>query len=370
MDTTDPLITFDNDGVCNYCTYYEEYVIKLGSKEDREINLQNLVQQLKQSGKNKQYDCIIGLSGGVDSSYLCWFAVKKLKLRPLVVHVDAGWNSELAVNNIQNIVTKLNIDLHTLVIDWNEIKDLQKAYFLSGVANLDVPQDHAFIASLYQEASKFKIKHILSGGNMQTESVLPESWGYDANDSKSLISIHKRFGSTNLKTYKTMSSWKNLIYYPYILKMLTHRPLEWIDYNKDNAKEILKNELGWRDYGGKHYESNFTKFFQAYYLPQKFGYDKRKAHLASLVISGQMNRKDAINELAEPIYNEKDFEEDMNYWIKKLGVSHNEFFDIMNQPPKFYYDYPNDEKRVEFINSILSLVASVKRIFVRKPSTS
>ena len=205
---------------------------------------------------------------------------------------------------------------------------------------------------------------------MQTESVLPESWGYDANDSKSLISIHKRFGSTNLKTYKTMSSWKNLIYYPYILKMLTHRPLEWIDYNKDNAKEILKNELGWRDYGGKHYESNFTKFFQAYYLPQKFGYDKRKAHLASLVISGQMNRKDAINELAEPIYNEKDFEEDMNYWIKKLGVSHNEFFDIMNQPPKFYYDYPNDEKRVEFINSILSLVASVKRIFVRKPSTS
>jgi aminotransferase len=364
MDTSDPLIEFDEKGRCNYCSYYEGYLLELGSKEERESKTKSLVRLLRKAGEGKDYDCIIGLSGGVDSSYLCWLAVKVLGLKPLVVHVDAGWNSELAVNNIQNIVSKLGLDLHTLVIDWNEICDIQRAYFKAGVANLDVAQDHAFIANLYKEASKFGIKHILSGGNMQTESVLPISWGYDASDGRSLLSIHKKFGTSKLKSYSIHSAWDALIKFPFITKMLTHRPLEWFEYNKEEAKEILMRELGWRDYGGKHYESTFTKFFQAHYLPEKFGYDKRRAHLASLVLSRQISRDDALSELQEPLYHADELETDKRYWLKKLGISSHEFNEVMHQEPKFYSNYPNNEKRTEVVKKLIKIVARLRRIFL------
>ena len=319
MDTSDPLIEFDDDGVCNHCRSYDEHLAHIGNADSRRKALSDLVEKLKQNGHGKDYDCIMGLSGGVDSSYLVWFAVRELGLRPLVVHVDAGWNSELAVNNIQNIVQRLDLDLHTLVIDWEEIRDLQRSYFLSGVANLDVPQDHAFIASLYNEARKFGIRDILNGGNMQTECTLPPAWGYDASDLISLRAIHKRFGQKKLKTYPQMSPWQRYVFYPYILQMKVHRPLEFINYSKDAAKDLLINELGWRDYGGKHFESIFTKFFQAHYLPAKFGYDKRLAHLASLVTSGQMTREEAKGELQKPLYDIQGLEEDCAYWVKKLA---------------------------------------------------
>lgn len=329
MDTTDPDILFDADGVCNHCRSYEKYRNSIGSSEERAKKLRELITGLKERGRGKDYDCIMGLSGGVDSSYLAWLAVKEFGLRPLVVHVDTGWNSELAVNNIQNIVQKLGIDLHTLVIDWNEIKDLQRAYFFSGVANLDVPQDHAFIASLYKEAEKYGVQDVLNGGNMQTESILPNAWGYDAADSVNMRAIHKIYGKGNLRTFPTINVFQRFILYPYIKGFRVHRPLEWIEYNKAAAKEVLISELGWRDYGGKHYESIFTKFHQAYYLPVKFGYDKRLAHLSSLIVSGQITREQALQELDSPLYEEDALKADIDYWIKKLGIDRAEFESIM-----------------------------------------
>lgn len=361
MDTSDPWITFDSEGVCNHCRKYDDHLARLGSEEEREQKLTQLVDALKARGKGHDYDCIMGLSGGVDSSYLAWFAVKKLGLRPLVVHVDTGWNSELAVNNIQNIVQRLKLDMHTLVIDWPEIRDLQRAYFLSGVANLDVPQDHAFIACLYREARKFGIKDILNGGNMQTESILPAAWGYDASDSVSLKAIHRKFGTVKLKKYLTISTLQKYVYYPYVLKMRVHRPLEMINYNKDEAKQLLKNELGWRDYGGKHFESVFTKFFQAHYLPTKFGYDKRLAHYSSLIVSGQMSKAEAEKELSMPMYPLSELEGDKLFWLKKLGISIGEYERVMADIPKFYSDYGNNERFLKVFRSTAKTVAGLYR---------
>ncbi|CAM3564952.1 N-acetyl sugar amidotransferase [Polaromonas hydrogenivorans] len=342
---------------------YDSYIAELGTPDEKMSELNSLVAHLKNAGKGKEYDCIMGLSGGVDSSYLAWYAVKQLGLRPLAVHVDAGWNSELAVNNIQNIVQRLNLDLHTVVMDWEEIKDLQQAYFRSGTANLDVPQDHAFIASLYREARKYGIKDILSGGNMQTESILPAAWGYDAGDPKSLLAIHKKFGKHQLKHFPIHSTFDKLIYYPLIRKMRTHRPLEWIDYNKFAAKKILMKELGWRDYGGKHYESVFTKFFQAHYLPAKFGYDKRKAHLASLVVSGQMTKEEAKIELEFPLYNPIELNEDKIFWTKKLGLNMLEYERIMAESPRFYSDYPSNDNLYKWMRKNLHFLSGIYKKF-------
>lgn len=361
MDTSDPWIVFDMEGVCNHCRAYEAYSASLGGVEERKRQLEQLVEHLKRAGRGRDYDCIMGLSGGVDSSYLAWFVVRELGLRPLVVHVDAGWNSELAINNIQNIVQRLKLDLHTLVINWEEMRDLQRAYFRSGVANLDVPQDHAFIASLYSEARKFGVNDILNGGNMQTESILPKAWGYDASDPKSLLGIHKVFGERPLRTFPIFSNWRRFLYEPFIARRRTHRPLEWVDYNKAVAKELLKAELGWRDYGGKHYESTFTKFFQAHYLPEKFGYDKRKAHLSSLVVSGQMSRVEALAALQEPLYDPRVLEEDREFWIKKLGLTPEEYYAVMAAPPRFYTDYPNSEVFYKWLKRRLGFTRSIYR---------
>lgn len=366
MDTSDPWITFDEEGLCNHCQACNAYMSRAGTLEERQLKLERMVYDLKARGQGKDYDCIMGLSGGVDSSYLAWFAVKKLGLRPLVVHVDAGWNSELAVNNIQNIVQRLNLDMHTLVIDWQEIRDLQRAYFLSGIANLDVPQDHSFIAALYSEARKYGIKDILSGGNMQTESILPNAWGYDASDAVSIKAIHRKFGTVRLRKYPLMSPWKRYIYYPYIIGMKKHTPLNFIDYNKEEAKALLINELGWRDYGGKHYESVFTKFFQAHYLPTKFGYDKRLAHYASLVVSGQMTRAQAQGEMQKPLYDQKELEEDKTFWIKKLGVTEAQYEKVMKEKPRFYSDFQNIEIFLSISRAALRQASKLKNNLVSK----
>ena len=363
MDTSDPWISFDQNGLCNHCQTYDRYAAKFGSVESQKPALNAMVAKLKANGQGKDYDCIMGLSGGVDSSYLAWFAVKKLGLRPLVVHVDAGWNSELAVNNIQNIVQRLNLDMHTLVINWEEIKDLQQAYFRAGIANLDVPQDHAFIASLYQEARKYGIKDILNGGNMQTESILPNAWGYDASDEVNLKDIHKKFGKKKLKNYPVINTFDRLVYYPFIQRMRTHRPLELIDYNKADAKKMLMEELGWRDYGGKHYESVFTKFFQAYYLPVKFGYDKRKAHLASLIVSGQMTKEEAKRELESPLYDPKELDEDKVFFTKKLGIPMEEFDAVIKAKPSFYSDFKNNEAFYVWLRKNLTFLGRIYRRF-------
>lgn len=364
MDTSDPLITFNDEGVCSHCQKYDAYASSVGTIQNRKEILDQLSARLKTRGRGKDYDCVMGLSGGVDSSYLAWFAVKNLNLRPLVVHVDAGWNSELAVNNIQNVVQRLNLDMHTLVIDWPEIQDLQRAYFMSGIANLDVPQDHAFMSSLFSEARKYGIKDILSGGNMQTESILPSSWGYDPSDSVSIKAIHRNFGIRKLRNFPTTSALRRHLYYSMILGMKVHRPLNLISYNKASAKKLLKEELGWRDYGGKHYESVFTKFFQAHYLPAKFGYDKRRAHLSSLIVSGQLTREEAQRELEKPLYDSQELEEDKLFWIKKIGISEAEYERIMAEKPSHYTDFDNDEgfrKRLRVLAEIFRNPTKLRR---------
>ena len=343
MDTTDPDIQFDEHGICNHCSNFETNIRQNWFPNELGKNmLDQIVSKIKNSGKNNAYDCIIGLSGGVDSSYIAYKAIE-LGLKPLAVHVDAGWNSELAVKNIENLVKILNIDLYTHVIDWEEMRDLQAAYFRAGVANLDVPQDHAFSAGVYNFADKNKIKYILSGSNYATESILPKAWGYSAMDLRNLMAIHRKYGKRKLKTFPKLNFIKYHFFYPKIKKISVVRPLNYMPYNRSQAIAILENNVKWRYYGGKHHESRFTKLFQSYYLPTKFGYDKRKAHLSSLIVSGQITRNQAVNELKMPLYDEKELRNDLTFVIKKLGFSDEEFIKILNGPIHSYREYPNNE---------------------------
>lgn len=345
MDTSAKEIIFDSAGVCNFCQEAEAK-LKKGwfPNEEGKKKIEEIASKIREYGQKYDYDCIIGMSGGVDSSYLLHLAVVEMKLRPLIVHVDAGWNSEIAVKNIENMVKKLNLDLYTYVVDWEEMKDVQLAFLKASVANQDVPQDYAFFSFLYKYAVKNKVKYVVTGSNLSSESILPESWGYKANDTIHLKSIHKKFGKMQLKSYPLMSYFKNKIYWRYIKKMQVVKPLNFIDYDKNKAITFLEENYGWRYYGGKHHESRWTKFFQAYYLPEKFGYDKRKAHLSSMIVSGQISRDEALEELGKPLYNDTELAEDKLFIAKKLGLSYDQFEQIINLPKKTYEDYGNEEK--------------------------
>lgn len=358
MDSTDYDITFDDEGVCNHCRDYEAIERAQPPLAERERQLESLVAKISQAGKTQDYDCIVGMSGGVDSSYLAYLA-KSRGLRPLAVHVDAGWNSELAVKNIESLVKALDIDLVTFVVDWKEMQDLQVAFLRSGVANQDIPQDHAFIAGVFRIASKHRIKYVLSGGNNSTEGILPESWGYSALDLRHIKGIHKRFGRGRLSQYPTINFFQYYIYYPMIRGIRTVRLLNYIDYRKQEAMEKLTADFGWRYYGGKHFESRYTKFFQSYYLPQRFGYDKRRAHLSSLVVSGQMERSAALDEFAEPGYSPEALREERAFIIKKLGISDEEFDKIQRSPKRTYKDYPSSEALFELKDRAKSILARI-----------
>ena len=348
MDTSDIDITFDEEGVSNHFYIFKNFKEKMFSKDPEEMILEN-VKKIKNKRKKNEYDCILGISGGIDSSYLAHYACNILGLKVLLLHIDTGWNSEIAVQNIRNLANKLNLTLHTYVLDWEIIKDLQRSFFFSGVPNLDIPQDHAFAACMYNEARKNNINYILSGGNMTTESILPNSYGYDSNDSFHLRDIHRRFGKHRLRNYPVFSLYKRFIYYPLIKSIKTFRPLDYIEYNKDEAKKILINDYGWKSYGSKHCESRFTKFFQNHYLPVKFGFDKRKAHLSSLISCGQLTRDEAIIEIKKPIYNENELENDMEFFIKKLDITQSEYNSVMNSQPKFHKDYKTYSKLYDFL---------------------
>jgi hypothetical protein len=260
----------------------------------------------------------------------------------LAVHVDAGWNSELAVKNIENICKKLNIDLITHVVDWEMMKEVQRAFFKAGVVNLDIPQDHVFFAALYHYANENKIKYVINGYNVATESTLPEAWkGYNALDSKHLKAIFKRHSDKKLKNFPLINFWTYMIYYPFVKKMKIISPLNYFDYKKAEAIKLLETELGWKNYGGKHHESRFTKFHQNYYLPVKFGYDKRKAHLSSLIMSGQITRDDALEEVSKPPSPEAELRDDVEYVMKKLNFTQQEFERLMAMPPGKHEDYPS-----------------------------
>jgi N-acetyl sugar amidotransferase len=363
MDTTDPDITFDEDGVCNHCRKFEtELKPKWFPNEEGKKKLDKIIEQIKIDGKGRDYDCIIGLSGGVDSSYLAYvLRTEYPELRILAVHVDAGWNSELAVQNIQNIVERLEIDLHTEVIDWEEMRDLQLAYLKSSLANQDVPQDHAFFATLYDQLIRHKIKYFLTGHNIATESILPASWGYSAMDSIQLKAIHRIYGQKKLKKFILLSFFKKYFWNPYFGSFKTIPPLDYMEYNKQEAKKIIIEKLNWKDYGGKHHESIFTKFFQSYYLPKKFNFDKRRAHLSSLIVSGQISRESALKELENPPYNPDELNSDKEYIAKKLGISVEELDNIIALPNKYYTDYPSEKILLDKLQKIRTVLKGIKK---------
>lgn len=360
MDTTDPQIAFDDAGLCSHCQRYDRMVrdiVVRAAASERKDALAAIFEQVKAAGKNRDYDCIIGLSGGVDSSYLAYIA-KSSGLRPLAVHFDSGWNSELAVNNIENIVKKLDIDLHTHVVNWDEMRDLQLAFFKASVANCDIPTDHAFPAILYREAARHRIKYILSGSNYATEFILPQAWGYQSGDRRHLMDIQKKFGTMRLREYPTIGFLAQYVWYPYVRGIKTVKPINYLPYDKAEAKKLISEKLGWRDYGGKHYESVFTRFFQGYYLPVKFGYDKRRAHLATLINSGQMTRDVALAELDAPTYDPEMQRQDKIFVAKKLGLSEAEIDGIFALPNKEYSDYAS-------LDYLFSIGPRIKRLFVR-----
>lgn len=359
MDTSDSKITFNNQGVCNHCQEFDEVTSKqwFPNKEGEEM-LNTFFTKLKKENQNKKYDCILGLSGGVDSSYLA-LKLFEAGLRPLVVHVDGGWNSELAVKNIESIVKYCGWHLHTIVIDWEEMKDLQLAYLKSAIANQDVPQDHAFFASLYHFAIKNKINTIISGGNIATESIFPKSWHWSAMDSINLKAIHKKFGKDKLKKYKTIGFYQLYLYYPFFKRMKTFRPLNFMPYVKSEALNELKEKIGYKEYARKHGESVFTKFFQNYWLPERYGFDKRRPHLSSLIVAGQISREEALELLEEPLYDDKELKEDIEYVAKKLGVSTEEFNSILQNSKNEYSNFPNMESRYKRMKKIQGYISNL-----------
>ena len=347
MDTTDPDIRFDENGYCNHCTRALKNLEKLRFDSDlaREHTLKQLVDKIKRAGQSKKYDCVIGLSGGVDSSYLAYVAVRELGLRPLAIHVDNGWNSELAIMNIENIVKKLNIDLITWVIDWEEFKDLQIAYLKSSVIDLEVLSDNAILVAIDKLMRGNGIKYFLIGNNYNAESIMPSSWQFALKyDSLNIKAIYNKYGSgKKLSTYPLLSFW-GYIRYRYYNKSIGANILDLVPYLKADAINILKSELDWRDYGGKHHESKITQFYQAYLLPAKFNVDKRKAHLSSLICSGQLTREQALIELKNPLYIEAKLNEDKEYFMKKLDFSNTEFEAIMSIPIRKHFDFDSYSK--------------------------
>lgn len=361
----DPDISFDEKGICNY--YYDYKAAEAGTVltgEAGKKKIEELVSQIKAAGNGKPYDCLIGLSGGVDSTYVAYL-VKQLGLRPLAVHLDNGWNSELAVKNIENIISKLNIDLYTLVINWEEFKDIQLSYLKASVVDIEVVSDHAIFATMYKLAKEKNIGHIISGTNIVTEHIMPQSWLYKKMDFANLKDIHDKYGKVKLKTYPTMD-FKKYVYYSAVLRLNPVSILNYVPYNKATIKEIIKKELDWRDYGGKHYESVFTKFYQAYILPEKFKIDKRKAHLSTLICSGQITKEQALQELGQPLYKPDELRQDKEYVIKKFGMTEAAFDTIMQTPPRKHEEFKSDSGLKEGYMNLLRKTQKFRKLIKRK----
>lgn len=343
MDGTVPGIVFYPDGRCSCCRGYDEQRTRdLFTDAAGAERLERLVADIKRAGKRATYDCLIGLSGGVDSSYVAYLVAKRFGLRAIAVHLDNGWDTELAVDNVERIVKALDIDLSTHVLDWREFRDIQLAFLRSSISNIEIPTDHAIWAVLVRTAAQMRIKYIIAGNNVVTESIMPESWLYGSKDSRLIRGIHRRFGRVPMRSYPYLTTFDYAYYL--LLRGIRWVPiLNYVPYVKTEAKQLLMDELGWRDYGGKHYESTFTRFFHAYYLFQKFGYDLRRSYYSALVCSGQMTREEALRDLAEPSAPPELMEQDRTYVLKKLGLSEAEFEAILAAPNKTFADYPSSD---------------------------
>ena len=343
MDTSDSQIKFDANGICDHCNEFNNSVLPnwFPNKKGEDLLIKE-VQKIKETGKNNQFDSIIGLSGGLDSSYLLHMVVTKFNLRPLVFHVDGGWNTSLAVNNIEMLVEKLGLELYTEVINWEEMKDLQLAFFKSGVPHLDIPQDHAFIATLYHFANKYNIKFILNGSNFATECVRnPIEWLYYGTDMSQINDIYSKFSSNKLDTYPFSGILYHKFYLKYFKRINVIKPLNKIRYVKSEAIATLKELYGWIPYPQKHFESRFTRFFEGYWLPSRFGFDTRLTQFSSLILSNQMSREEAIEKLKIPPYQDMNIEEEYEFISNKLDITIEELKTYHEMPLKSYKDYKN-----------------------------
>ncbi len=348
MDTTDLQITFDKDGQCNHCVEFlnKRSKHKYQGKESDE-SLDRMIDAIKRAGKGNEYDCVIGVSGGTDSSYLAHIVLER-GVRPLAVHMDNGWNSDKAVLNIKNITKKLGIEYESYVLDWEGFKDLQLSFLRASVPEAETPTDMAIPAALHYYAAKYNIKYIISGGNLATEGILPKSWHYNAKDLKYFNHIHNTFGSGSTKNFPTFGYRKEM-YYKLIKGIRMIYPLNFVPFVKEDANQFLKEKFDWKAYGGKHYESRYTRFIQSYYLYEKFGIDYRRAGLATQICAGEITRDKAIEQLTTKPYDLPKIEVEKQYIAKKLSISTDELEAIINLPAKWYWDYPNDDKKLGFI---------------------
>ena len=349
----DPNLHLDKNGMCNHCHYYfeqEKELVKTGTEAENLMN--NTINQIKDYGKKNMYDCLIGVSGGVDSSYVAYLAKQK-GLRALCVHFDNGWNSELAVMNIQNIVNKLGFDLYTYVINWDEFKDLQLAYLKASVIDIEVLTDHAIYGTLFKIAKENNIKYVLGGHNIVTEGILPYHWTYNKMDYINIKDIHKKYGKKQLNTFPFLDKKMKKFIQQSGVEFVNY--LNWIDFNKMEVKALLQKDLEWRDYGGKHYESIWTRFYQGFILPTKFKVDKRKAHLSSLICSGQLSRDEAFIEMQQPPYDAVQLKVDKEFVLKKLELSEMEFDDIMKLPIRNHREFETEGSFFNYYPALKSL---------------
>lgn len=358
MDTSDSGITFNKKGVCDHVDDFNNHVKpNWNTGELGKAELNKMFNKIKSEGKNKDFDCILGLSGGVDSSYLLHMAVKEFGLKPLVFHVDGGWNSEIAVHNINVLVEKLGVDLYTEVINWEEMKDFQLAFFKSGLPHIDIPQDHAFVATLYKFAEKHNIKYIINGGNFSTECVqYPMKYYYYGTDMIHIRDIINKHGTIKMKTYPFSSVLRHKFFLKYIKRIKVVKPLNFMPFYKKEAINLLEKEYGWKPYPQKHFESRFTRFFEGYWLPKRFGFDPRRVMLSSLILTDQMTREEALEILKKPAYDQSIIEDDFKYIATKLDITEDELNGYLKIPKKYYWDYRNQDSIFRLGAKILRFV--------------
>lgn len=366
MDTSDPHIHFDEQGVCDYCNNFENTIKPSWHTDDKgKAQLQQLAAKIKNEGEGKDFDCIIGLSGGLDSSYAAHIAVNKMGLKPLLYHVDAGWNTDQAVGNIEKLVDGLGLDLYTDVINWQEMKDLQLAFLKSGVPDQDLPQDAAFFSSLYKFARNHKIKYVITGSNYSTECCRePEEWGgYPGIDKTLILNIHKKFGNKALKSFPLVDILIYKIVYQRLLGMQIVKPLNMVPFIKKDAEKELNHLYGWLPFQHKHHESRFTRFYEDYWMPRKFDFHKRRAHFSSLIMTGQMTREGALERISKPEMDEHFLKQEFEYVANKLGVSVKELQDIFDLENKTYRDYKNKRFLIGLGAKAMTILGLEKRLF-------
>jgi N-acetyl sugar amidotransferase len=366
MDTSDPGIQFDSNGKCDYCTNFEATIAPNWHTDVRgEAALAQLANRIKADSKGQDFDCIIGLSGGLDSSYVAYVAKEKMGLRPLLFHVDAGWNTDQAVGNIEKLVDGLGLDLYTEVVNWEEMKRLQVAFLRSGIPDQDLVQDAAFFSGLYKFARKHHIKHIITGSNYSTECCRePEAWGgYLGIDTTLFNDIYRRFGKGKLKSFPLTDILVYKVLYQKVLGMKVHHPLNMVPFTKKGAEDELEQRFGWKRFKHKHHESRFTRFYEDYWLPRKFGFHKRRAHFSSLIMTGQMTREQALDRISRPEMDEHFLTQEFEYVANKLDLTVAELQAIFEGDNKTYRDYKNKRWLIGAGTNLLRTLGIEKRYF-------